>query len=173
MDTLRPCGAISIQDVTSLNTSSYSELNTLDQSIEFHHRRFSFKYSFFHIKAFVLVAWRRLVDPRIGHHRGVMGVIVPYKCALQYSPLLSWHRFRFCWRTKTHISENENAYFRERRRIFQRTKTKKKTKTRKNENAKNANAKKKRRRIKTKTQKNASLLGHYAKPVDYRQLFYI
>ena len=37
---------------------------------------------------------------------------------VQYSPLLSWHRFRFCWRTKTHISENENAYFRERRRIF-------------------------------------------------------
>ena len=56
---------------------------------------------------------------------------------IQYSPLLSWHRFRFCWRTKTHISENENAYFRERRRIFQRTKTqKKKTKTHKNEEAK-------------------------------------
>ena len=57
------------------------------------------------------------------------------------------------------VLKNEDAYFRERKRIFQRTKTHisenedaKKTKTQKNENAKNA--KKKRKRKKTKTHKN-------------------
>ena len=49
------------------------------------------------------------------------------------------------------LLKNEDAYFRERKRIFQRTKTQK------NENAK------KRKRIKTNTQKNASLLGHFTK----------
>ena len=37
-------------------------------------------------------------------------------CSIQYSPLLSLHRFRFCWRTKAHISENEDAKKKERKR---------------------------------------------------------
>ena len=56
---------------------------------------------------------------------------------IQYSPLLSVHRFRFYSRTKTHISENEDAYFRDRKRIFQRTKTHKNENAKKNESAKN------------------------------------
>ena len=57
----------------------------------------------------------------------------------------------FCWRTKTHISESENAYFRERRRIFQRTKTQNK-----NKNAKKKQKKKKKNR-KTKNGKGKQL----------------
>ena len=60
-------------------------------------------------------------------------------------------RRRIFQRTKTHISENEDAYFRERRR-----KKRKRKKKRKRQ-------KKTQTQKKTKTQKNASLLGHYTK----------
>ena len=73
---------------------------------------------------------------------------------LHYSLLHhSLHRFCFCWRTKTHILEIENAYFRERRQIFHSTKRHKKRgrkkKKKRKRKEKNENAKKK-----TKTHKN-------------------
>ena len=71
---------------------------------------------------------------------------------------------------KTHISENKDAYFKERRRIFQRTKTNKNedAKKKRKRKKKGANAKKKRRR------KKAHLYwGNIQKPEDYKQLFYI
>ena len=64
---------------------------------------------------------------------------------------------RIFQRTKTHISENEDAHFRERRRkknenAKKKTKTQKKTQTPKKK-------KKKRRRIKTKTRKKRISIG--------------
>ena len=63
-------------------------------------------------------------------------------------------------KTKMHISENGDAYFREQRRK-KNTKTQKKRKRKKTKTHKKEDAK-----------KNASLLGHYTK-ADYKQLFYI
>ena len=57
------------------------------------------------------------------------------------------------------LLKNEDAYLRERKRIFQKTKTH----ISDNEDAKKTKTQKKRKRKKTKTQKNASLLGHYTK----------
>ena len=82
-----------------------------------------------------------------------------------YWCVLSFHRLTVLATAKfisfLFLLKNEDAYFRERRRIFQRTKTHKNEDAKKTKKTqKNANAEK-RGRIKTKTQKNATLLGHY------------
>ena len=74
------------------------------------------------------------------------------------------------------LLKNEDASFRERRRIFQRTKTQKnqtqKKKRKRKKTQKYANAKN-RRRIKTKTRKKHLYWGIIKKPADNKQLFYI